>query len=430
MHWFIFVLSAQLAVAPLSATGEFSRDQRLALKMLAGVAFRGDAVGIAQVRDRFAQAAADESSTAAARRFYLVALADWLSSEGSAGSSRALEAARRAATSIDQALALEPTFVHAYVLRNRISYLLFSQGAIEPKEGIRWMRETYSTAKKLAPDDPLVVMTEGVMRYYTPPGDHEGGRSLLLKSIDALAVQAKNDPHAAIWLPIAWNWYGTTFLGEGEMEKARQAFQSALKVRPDYSYVRTALLPMTESVDPGPAPPAGIEDWRPFLADKEGDQRIPGLPDLRSVAWRLDPDGDRVWFRLALGDAPDPTGLGVNLALDMDADQTTGNGWWAGNKAFKYDRLVTVWVAKGCDGLYRGSLGVAEASDVSAGRYVTSSPGTVRFAIDPSSRSIVVGVARKVLGDLDRLRMVVTVGSNTDWSDTAPEEGFASLTKQ
>lgn len=112
----------------------------------------------------------------------------------------------------------------------------------------------------------------------------------------------------------------------------------------------------------------------------------------------------------------------------MDADQATGNGWWA-NKAFKYDRLVTVWVAKGCDGLYRGSLGVAEASDVNAGRYVTSSPGTVGFAIEPSSRSIVVGVARKVLGDLDRLRMVVTVGSNTNWSDTAPEEGFALLTK-
>ena len=48
MSWLILVLSLPLALVPLSATSGFSRQEKAALKELADVGFRGDAVGIAR----------------------------------------------------------------------------------------------------------------------------------------------------------------------------------------------------------------------------------------------------------------------------------------------------------------------------------------------------------------------------------------------
>jgi hypothetical protein len=147
------------------------------------------------------------------------------------------------------------------------------------------------------------------------------------------------------------------------------------------------------------------------------------MPDLRGVAWRA--EGDRVWFVFALANAPDPTRIGMNLALDLDDDQNNGGTWWAGNKGFRYDRVVTVWVARGADGRYRGSSGVADAADIVRGRFTTSPAGTVSFAVD--GENLFLGVKRDALSARGKLRLVATVGSNTDWNDVAPAEGSALL---
>jgi hypothetical protein len=134
-----------------------------------------------------------------------------------------------------------------------------------------------------------------------------------------------------------------------------------------------------------------------------------------------------VWFRFDLAVAVDPGRLGINLALDVDGDPKNGNAWWAVNTSFRYDRLVSVWVGRGGDGRYRGSVGTADAGEVAAGRYATSGAGTVSFAVDPSNRSTLVGVDRAVFGERGRVRLVAAVGSNTDWNDVAPEAGSAVL---
>ena len=360
-----------------------------------------------------------------ARHLYYAALGDWLLSMSAGGdSARSVEAAKRADASVLQAIAIDPAFPHAYVLRSRITYSLMTQGAIERAEAAKRFQESHETAKKLAPEDPLVVLLESIDQYYRPNGDRPRGLALMRQSIDGLAARAGDDPHAAIWLPIVWSWYGMTYLGEGDIELARAAFESALKVRPDYAYVRTAFMPMTELVDGGKLPRFPSTGWKALVSDPEGDGRMPALADLRDVAWRA--DGDAVWFRLALAADGDPERFGVNLALDLDDDQKTGNGWWAGNTAFKYDRLVTVWVRRGGDGRYRGAVGTADAPDVAGGAMVTSAPGTVRFAMEPSKRAILVGIPRSVLGGRS-VQVVATVGSNTTWNDVAPATGSAML---
>lgn len=375
------------------------------LQTLTDAAFRGDVRAM---------------QTERAHALYSIAFSEWMESNTLAGdSARAVEVAKRARTDVESAIALDPSLVSAHVLRNRIVFNLFSQGALKPDEALPLMRESFEAAKKIAPDDPLVKVVEATFLYYGQAHDLEGGRTLVRKAIDVLRKRAPDDPDSAMWLPIVWSWYGTMFLGEGEMEQAESAFTEALHVRPDFAYVKSAMLPMTRVVEVSAAP--RFSQWTQLLTDGEGDGRKPGLPDLRDVQWRA--DGDRVWFRFDLAGAPDPAHVGVNLALDVDGDAATGRNWWAGNTAFRYDRLVTAWVARGADGKYRGSVGVADADDAAGGRFVTSPAGDVAFALD--DHALYLGVKRDALAP--KMRVVATVGSNMMWNDVAPAEGAAEL---
>jgi tetratricopeptide (TPR) repeat protein len=401
-------------------------DEVASFRRLADAGFHADAAAIEKARTGFETAPANETPAHAARRHYLLALSDWhLSLALSGDASRSLEAGKRADASVKAALALDPDLVAAYILRNWVAYLLFQRGALPRDEAIAARNETYEKAAKVAPDDPLVLMLGAMNGYYAPGADRPKVRARIREAIDRLAILAPDDPHAAMWLALAWNVYGSMLLGEGDSEAAKKAFEATLKVRPDYTFVKTSLLPMTEPVDGGPAPQLAADGWQELVADPTGDGRFPGLPDLTDVSWRLEKDGE-VWFRLTLAAPIDPAKFGVNLAFDTDGDTHNGSSWWAGNMEFRYDRLVTVWVARGTDGRYRGTLGLAHAAEAAAGRYVTASLGRVRFAVDPSNRMIFVGVGRKSLGG-DRLGVVATVGLNTGWNDVAPATGSATL---
>ena len=389
-------------------------EQQHAVRMLTDAAFRGDTVGTDLARKRV-------GDVAEARMQYYVAFSEWMDAQTVGGDSAlATAAAKRAMVNVDRAIALDPKNVEAHVLRSRIVFILMANGAMPPDAARASMTDSFTNARKLAPEHPLVIALEAAFAYYGS-NDREKGRALLRKSIDGLA--ASRDEDSALWLPVVWSWYGVMLVGEAEMEQARAAFESSLATRPDYEYVKSAMLPMTNLVDVGTLPAFPRTGWKPIVSDEDGDGRSKGMPDLRGVAWRA--DGDRVWFLFSLAAAPDPSRIGMNLALDLDGDPDNGPSWWAGNRGFRYDRLVTVWVARGTDGKYRGSVGVADAADIVAGRFATSPAGTVSFAVDGANEALLVGVKRSALAD--HMRVVATVGSNTSWNDVAPGEGSALL---
>ena len=355
---------------------------------------------------------------------YYVAFSEWMDAQTIGGdATRAVATAKRALASVDRALQLDPTLVEAHVLRTRIVLLFLFHEAMPFAEARTMMGESFGAAKKLAPEHPLVLSVEATFRYYGSANGREEGRALLRKSIDALAARAATDEDARLWLPILWNWYGLMHLGEAEMERARDAFTTALALRPDYVHVKDGMLPMTELVETATLPKFSRAGWKPVVSDEEGDGKSKTMPDLRGVSWRA--DGDRVWFLFSLAAAPDPSRIGMNLALDLDGDPGNGPNWWAGNRGFRYDRVVTVWVARGADGRYRGSVGVADAADIVTGRFTTSPAGTVSFAVDDENKALLIGVKRSSLND--QMRLVATVGSNVDWNDVAPGEGSALL---
>ncbi len=355
----------------------------------------------------------------AARVEYRLAIAEWMEGQNAGGDApQATAAAKRAMASVDRAIALDANLAAAHVLRTRIAFILMSHGAMPADEARTLMMDSFAAAKKAAPDDPLVASLESAFLYYGR-NQHAEALSQLRKSIERLA--ARDDEDAKLWLPVVWSWAGIMLIGDGEMEQAHAAFESSLAARPDFAWVKNSMLPMTEVVETGTLPKFARAGWTPIVSDEEGDGKSKTMPDLRGVAWRA--QGDRIWFLFSLASAPDPSRIGMNLAFDLDDDPGNGRAWWAGNKSFHYDRLVTVWVARGADGRYRGSSGVADAADTMHGRYATSPAGAVSFGIDGDN--LLVGVKRDALGVRGKTRVVATVGSNSDWNDVAPAEGSA-----
>jgi hypothetical protein len=167
-------------------------------------------------------------------------------------------------------------------------------------------------------------------------------------------------------------------------------------------------------------------DRLPFTTighDDRGDGVRPLLPDARELQLAVDGADQRVWFRFLLQDPPPETWFGVNVALDVDGDPSSGGAWWGQNKRFHYDRLITAYLNLGA-GYWQGTSGVADAAQVAA-LSMDGRSSDVRVAIDPARRAIAVGVPRAALGlpPGGRVRLVGTVGSSFTFNDDVPADG-------
>jgi hypothetical protein len=174
--------------------------------------------------------------------------------------------------------------------------------------------------------------------------------------------------------------------------------------------------------------PAG--PWKELARDAPDDGKQKRLPDATALAMYADEPQERVWFRIPLS-GPVPTRwLGVNLALDIDGDPDNGMAWWGTNKAFRFDRLVTVY-GSATDSGYEGMIGIADAAEVQAGNMAGSRGDAVRLILDRTNPAFVVGIPASALGAPTKgaVRMVAAVGSAFQHNDDVPDEGAAVLAR-
>ena len=174
--------------------------------------------------------------------------------------------------------------------------------------------------------------------------------------------------------------------------------------------------------------PAG--PWKELARDAPDDGKQKRLPDATALAVCADEPHGRVWFRIALS-GPLPTRwLGVNLALDIDGDPDNGMAWWGTNKAFRFDRLVTVYGSATESG-YEGTIGIADAAEVQAGNMLGSQGDVVRLILDHADPAFLVGIPARALGTSTRgpVRLVAAVGSAFQHNDDVPDEGAAVVAR-
>jgi len=166
--------------------------------------------------------------------------------------------------------------------------------------------------------------------------------------------------------------------------------------------------------------------WRQLARDPSGDGKRPSLPDAIGVSVSTGSADGRIWFRIGLRDAPSASSLGLNLALDVDGDAANGTPWWGVNTAFRFDRLVSVWLFKAGSG-YQGVAGTADAAAVAQGDFMAGGQD-LRVAVDHESPAFLVGVPRSVLGaGAGMVRFVAAVGSALAHNDDVPDAGAIAL---
>jgi len=174
---------------------------------------------------------------------------------------------------------------------------------------------------------------------------------------------------------------------------------------------------MRVTLDPLPIKAA----WRELASDPAGDGKQPALPDATAVAV-ADDGPDRIWFRIALHDTPPAGWVGVNLALDVDGDEANGTPWWGANTAFRFDRLVSVYLFKTGE-TYQGMAGTSDAAAVARGELMAEGRD-VRVAIDRGSPAFLVNVPRAVFGGGTSIgRFIVAAGSALAHNDDVPDTG-------
>jgi hypothetical protein len=198
--------------------------------------------------------------------------------------------------------------------------------------------------------------------------------------------------------------------GTGRMEPTVSGPSTGLSVVP---FTELASIPAT--------------GWIDLAVDPERDGKMPSLPDVTKLEAIPSAADNVLWVRATLREPPHDRWIGINLALDVDADSANGFPWWGGNSGFKFDRLVTVWCFRVADGC-QGYIGLADADQAAARVLVAGSAEQLRFAIDRQRSAFVVGVPRDALRlEGNAIRLVAAVGSALLYGDDVPGQGAATI---
>jgi tetratricopeptide (TPR) repeat protein len=106
--------------------------------------------------------------------------------------------------------------------------------------------EAGETARTLGPKNPRVLMLEGIGTWFKPAmwgGGKDKGYALMQQAVAAFGADAPVAPLPAWGRAEAYAWLGQMELDRGNTAAARAAYENALKVEPQFSWVRQELLP-------------------------------------------------------------------------------------------------------------------------------------------------------------------------------------------
>jgi hypothetical protein len=187
---------------------------------------------------------------------------------------------------------------------------------------------------------------------------------------------------------------------------------------------------MTVAFTPSPASERPPGPCTELAADPPDDGTQKRLPDATALAVCFDDAHERVWFRIELAGPLPKRWFGANVALDLDGDPSNGMAWWGTNTAFHFDRLVSVYGAETGSG-YEGTIGIADAAEVQAGRMMGSRGERVLVILDTAKPAFLIGIPRSALGAEAKapIRLLAAVGSAFMHNDDVPNTGAAVLSR-
>jgi tetratricopeptide (TPR) repeat protein len=152
---------------------------------------------------------------------------------------------------LEKAIDKESGFAEAHALLSsccgiKISFAPFKAIVLGPRSG-REMQK----AKDLSPGNPRVALLEAIGTYNTPGlfgGGKEKGFEALKKAAQFFERWTRVDSLQPDWgAAEVYAWIGIAYVDRHETILARKAFESALRIDPDYGWVKHELLPRVTS---------------------------------------------------------------------------------------------------------------------------------------------------------------------------------------
>lgn len=160
----------------------------------------------------------------------------------------------RAIRYLEQAAGMDPSFAEAQALLAG-SYGLKARGFLSRiRYGIKFSR-SIQHALNLAPENPRVVLIDGIGTLHKPPvmgGGTEPAIHVLRRATVLFESWNPPYPRSPDWgHEEAYAWLGKAYLKNKDYDLARQAYQTALKLRPGYYWVTEELLPELNELENG-----------------------------------------------------------------------------------------------------------------------------------------------------------------------------------
>ncbi len=162
-----------------------------------------------------------------------------------------MKAVRAGLEAADKELAAvkeEPWKAEAAALRGMIAGQLIGVrgGASAMTLGPK-MRERTEAAFEVLPQSPRVLICHGVM-FLNTPGMFGGDKEEALRLIKRAVAAYEKAPESAPRWGRAWalGWLAQAQLQAGDLSAARQAAEQALALEPEYTWVKTGVLPALE----------------------------------------------------------------------------------------------------------------------------------------------------------------------------------------
>ncbi len=417
-------------------TRQAEHELAQAQAQLLEASMKADSAGLVQVRQRLAGSLENESiannDSLAARAHYLIAFAHWqmaFVTFNNAEGTKAMIA--DALAQLKYATTKKENLIDAYAVARRCQYWRFT---LDPGTGKTVWPESQAAlqkARSLAPEHPLVTLEEAIDLFYKPPqlgGDQQQGLARFQLAVERCAQWQQPDPaYKKWWQATACMFLGQAYLGMEKAEEAEGAFRAALVLQPNFEYVKSAMLPMTQLLTPPGIRAFHDVAWTFLASDAEGDGRNPAWAEAKALAYFYDEPADTLWFKLDLARLPNANAFGINLVVDTDRDQRNGAHWWGRNRAFKYDMLATVWVIKTTGGAFRGTAGIADARGVQLGRFTNLFRNNLAFCAQAENRVILLGLKSKDLDEDGDFDVIAAVGSNAGWNDDIPDSQAVTI---
>ena len=208
-----------------------------------------DLKALSSARDTL-RAAIDDEGADKSRLRYACAFTSWKLVGGESRGSKVYKAyLKDAEKQLEQVLARNPDDAEAQALYATVNGWLITGMWSGMRRGPR-ADKAHKKARELAPQNPRVAMHQGVSRLFRPGmfgGGLDKAEAELTEALDLYEKEPAekewpNGGHAEIL-----GWMGQVMFRKGEMDKAREYYERALELEPNYHWVLQVLLPQLEA---------------------------------------------------------------------------------------------------------------------------------------------------------------------------------------